>query len=471
MPRVLSNSRALIAIVAAAVIVFKAYDAWAFTFCRAKPDGETLQGFFITTERKTRLHLFSTGPDSGCQLRHDGGPTSDALSWTDGAVFVGVCRDPVTGRDWAMVYQAAGQHADLGFWSVDPVTRAVEHEYEETWTVWGLEEDQYGEVVADGACLARERRAGNALLLEAMLALRPDNASDLEGGDERQFNIPVGTSLSLATRVIPEDEVRRWLLDLNSVRPAVARFEGARYADEASRESWAVVQVLGTRLDEAPGVVLALDRARNEWRALYAVLPGGSKRRNFPMYDMVVSGDKLYATLCTYCSSWGNYDAFEIDLTTHQATRLETAPETGLDEEGNRTIHDIEQALTDLVENRFQTIKLTDSHGFNQFSLAYNRNKIAIDGLRMRLSLTRRDCNAHILDRFNSEMFKFVKNFVREYRTRTRTKKDEFVMMDLKIEIDEKDYISSDDLPTGRTLLYLPEEILRMKWEEHFSCR
>ena len=60
MPRVLSNSRVLIAAVAAAVIVFWAYDARAFTFCRAKPDGETIRGFFITTERKTRLHLFSS---------------------------------------------------------------------------------------------------------------------------------------------------------------------------------------------------------------------------------------------------------------------------------------------------------------------------------------------------------------------------------------------------------------------------
>ena len=114
------------------------------------------------------------------------------------------------------------------------------------------------------------------------------------------------------------------------LRPAlVARFEGVRYADEATRESWAVIQVLGTRLDEAPGVVLVLDRARNEWRALYEVLSGGSKRLNFPMYNMVMSGDKLYATLCTHCSSWGNYDDFEINLRTHRATRLATAPETG----------------------------------------------------------------------------------------------------------------------------------------------
>ena len=131
--------------------------------------------------------------------------------------------------------------------------------------------------------------------------------------------------------VIPEDEVHRWLFDLNSVRPKVARFEGARYADEASRESWSVIQVL--------------DRARNEWRAIYEVLSGESKRLNFPMYDMVVRGERLYATLCTYCSSWGDYDVFGIDLRTHRATRLATALETELDDEGNRTINDIEEEL------------------------------------------------------------------------------------------------------------------------------
>ena len=152
-----SMSKALVAVLVAA---FGACGAQAFTFCRAQPDGETIRGFFVTPERKTRVHLVSNGSDGGCRLRHDGGPASEPLSWTDAAMFVGVCRDPVTGRDWALVYRAAGQHADLGFWSVDPVTRSIEREYEEAWTVWGLEEDQHGEVVAGGACRARERKAG-----------------------------------------------------------------------------------------------------------------------------------------------------------------------------------------------------------------------------------------------------------------------------------------------------------------------
>ena len=244
-----------------------------------------------------------------------------------------------------MIYRAAGRHADLGFWSVDPEAGAIELEYEEPWTVWGLEEEQAGEVVADGACRARERQKGQALLLAAVSTLRPGTWGGREEPDVEQFDIPVGASVKLPTRVIPEEEVRRWLLALSAVRPAVVTFEGAHFADEGSRESWTVIQVLGTRLYEAPGIVLVLDRTRNEWRALYEVLSGSSKSLNFPMLRMVVSGDKLLASLCTDCSWWGRNDYFEIDLETHRATRLATEPQTGVDEEFNRTIPDIEDEL------------------------------------------------------------------------------------------------------------------------------
>ena len=320
-------------------------DAWAYTFCHGRPGGETIRGFFVSSEQKTRLHLFARKSSDGCRLRHDGGPVSEPLSWTDAAVFEGVCRDPVTGRDWAMIYRAAGQRAELGFWSVVPETGAIELEYEERWTVWGLEGEQLGEVVADGACRARERQDGQALLLDAVSALRSGTWGDREEPDEKQFDIPVGTSVELSTRVIPGAEVRRWLLALSAVRPAVVTFEGAHFADEASRESWTVIQVLGTRLHDAPGIVLVLDRTRNEWRALYEVLSGGSKRLSFPMLRMVVKGGKLLASLCTYCSWWGQNDHFEIDLRTHRATRLATKPQTGVDEEFNWKIPDIEDEL------------------------------------------------------------------------------------------------------------------------------
>ena len=133
------------------------------TFCLDMPGGETIRGYFVTPERKTRLHLFTKPSDGGCRLRHDGGPASEPNPSTEYAEFAGVCRDPATGRDWALVYRSAGQHADLEFWSVDSATRGVRLEHEEVWTVWGLEEEQRAEVVDGGECLARaERGAGTA---------------------------------------------------------------------------------------------------------------------------------------------------------------------------------------------------------------------------------------------------------------------------------------------------------------------
>ena len=86
----------------------------------------------------------------------------------------------------------------------------------------------------------------------------------------------------------------------------------------------------------------------------------------------------------------------------------------------------------------------------------------------MRLSLTRRDCNSHILGRFNLEMDKLVREFITKYGTRARRK--QYVMKDLRITIDGKNYTSSRALPTGRVFLHLPKEVLRMKWEEKLIC-
>ena len=329
----------------AALVLCAPVGVHAFTSCLDSPGGETIQGRFVTPERKTRLHLFAKPDDGGCLLRHDAGPASEPFGWADAAELVGVCRDSVTGRDWAVVYLAAGQHADLEFWSVDPETRTPRLEYREVWTVWGLEEEQREEVMEGGACRARERQAVQALLLEAMVALGTGNGGSATTPVEERFDIPMGASVELPARPIPEEAIRRWLLALSSAEPRIATFEGARYADAAARKSWTVIQVLGTRLYEAPGVVLVLDRTRNAWRALYEVLSGGSKNLNFPMLDMVVSGDKLFGSLCTYCDSWGSYDDFEIDLRTNRATRLAAAPDFGFEEEGNPTIRDIESEI------------------------------------------------------------------------------------------------------------------------------
>ena len=96
----------------------------------------------------------------------------------------------------------------------------------------------------------------------------------------------------------------------------------------------------------------------------------------------------------------------------------------------------------------FRTFELKDTHGFNQFTLIFNRTKIAIDGIRMRLSLTRRKCNAHVIDRFNSEMAGLIKKFTRQYSAGFET--TEYGMMDLRIRIDGKNFVWSDSVRTGQ---------------------
>ena len=88
--------------------------------------------------------------------------------------------------------------------------------------------------------------------------------------------------------------------------------------------------------------------------------------------------------------------------------------------------------------------------------------------MRMRLSLTRKECNAHILDRFNSDMARLIGNFKRRHSA--GLDRSEYFMMDLRIRIDGNHYLWSDDVRTGHAFLHLPREIHRMKLEEKLNC-
>ena len=123
---------------------------------------------------------------------------------------------------------------------------------------------------------------------------------------------------------------------------------------------------------------------------------------------------------------------------------------------------------TDWQRRRFRIFGLKDTHGYSRFTLIYNRRKVAIDGARMRPSLTRRECNAHILDRFNSDIATLIGDFTRKHSAGLET--TEYFMMDLRIQIDGNHYIWSDDVRAGHDFLHLPGEIHRMKWEEKFNC-
>ena len=136
--------------------------------------------------------------------------------------------------------------------------------------------------------------------------------------------------------------MRRWL---PALKDAVT-LEGAEYADDAGRKAWFVVQILGTTLCDAEGVVLLFDRRRQSWRTIYDVPSGCTKVLNNPMRRMVVKGDLLLASICSECDGWGylyQYRDYVVNLRTFRATVLD--PEDGLmlpEDHENPVLHEFD---------------------------------------------------------------------------------------------------------------------------------
>ena len=261
--------------------------------------------------QETRF-LLAPDADRGCTVRHEGGDAVNVGNIWTGAHLAGVCRDSETGRDHAILHASAGQHSDVQIWAVDPATGSAVMLHSEAWVdslypsgqEWGLN----FLIAADGACHWRERQDAHQSFKAAMAALRI--GADLEV-DGSEFDLP--------TRPVPAETVRRWLPVLKNA----ATLEGAVYADEAGREAWLVVQVLGRTLCDAEGLVLLFDRQRKSWMTIYDVPSGCSKTLNFPMRRMVVKGDRLFASICWSCSGWGYYRDHVIDLRSFHATSLD----------------------------------------------------------------------------------------------------------------------------------------------------
>ena len=102
-----------------------------------------------------------------------------------------------------------------------------------------------------------------------------------------------------------------------------------------------------------------------------------------------------------------------------------------------------------------------------QFTLTYNRNKVAIQGYMMDLSLQRKKCSAHILDRFNKDMKTFISTHKQGLKKNLTWKK---TIETLEIQIDGENYFLKGRSPAGMAFLSLPREITRMKWEEKLNC-
>jgi len=286
-------------------------------------DAWSLRGFFVDSARPTRMFLrLLPDEDYGhhrCFLQHEDGPVHSVGFWDSDVVdFAGLCRDPVSGRDHAVVSKTgtgSGSIPSTQYWSVHPDTQQLTLEYSENHSGDAGDNVDCG---ADGRCLWRQQKAARAVFDDAMAALR----AGIELEDEA-LDIAVGDSLLLPTRPLSAETVQHWLHALRTHAAAFATIETLDFSENAPGQPWRLVQILGRELCSAPGVVLVHDTRSGQWHSLYAVPSGCSKVLNFPLLDMVITGDTLLASACTDSHYWGAYGAFAIDLKTHRITRVE----------------------------------------------------------------------------------------------------------------------------------------------------
>ena len=100
--------------------------------------------------------------------------------------------------------------------------------------------------------------------------------------------------------------------------------------------------------------------------------------------------------------------------------------------------------------------------------LTYNKNRVAIKGYQMDLSLDRKECNAHIITRFNKETSHLIRDALKGKEMKDTVKKKEIDTVE--IQINKKSYFTKFSSKVAQTFLYYPKEVLRMKWEEKFNC-
>ena len=266
----------------------------------------------------------------------------------DNFEFQTLCRDPVTGLDHAVFFRSPGgaspgevvymnydSHRGTFVESFADISDPEFHDYIDEGSRAAAPRTLGRGRADDGTCLWRDKKRAHETFKTAMAVLRIGKSVELSAYDPAQtYHLPV--------RALDGEAVRKWLQALNGI----VTFEGAVYADDAGRDSWLIVQVLGTRLWDADGAVLLLDRRNGTWRTIYDVASGGSKQLSFPMRGMVVKGDRLFVSLCTNCEWWGEYGDFVVDLHSNVVLPLDRDTEAARPrEESNPLLQDVHRSL------------------------------------------------------------------------------------------------------------------------------
>ena len=108
------------------------------------------------------------------------------------------------------------------------------------------------------------------------------------------------------------------------------------------------------------------------------------------------------------------------------------------------------------------------STALKKFTLTYNRKQVAIKGYMMDLSMKRKKCNAHIIDRFNQDIKKMLKTNKKSLKKNMERQKKGIET--LEVQIGSQTYFLDGRSGAGLRFLSLPREITRMKWEEKLNC-
>ena len=106
---------------------------------------------------------------------------------------------------------------------------------------------------------------------------------------------------------------------------------------------------------------------------------------------------------------------------------------------------------------------LTVKAPFKTMTLNYDQKKISLKGYQLDLSLKRKNCNGHILDRFKWKMEKLLES---KTLLKTRTEKES-----LEIQFNGRKLFAPPRSKEAMLLLNLPIEVQRMKLEGIFVCR
>ena len=134
----------------------------------------------------------------------------------------------------------------------------------------------------------------------------------------------------------------------------------------------------------------------------------------------------------------------------------------------NNTFHSTQNHQNPTLDIEPTSHTLIVQTALKTWTLTYSKKQVAINGYMMDLSLKRKKCNTHIIDRFNKTIQKIIKtnqkHLTKNLKLENQTKET------LQITLDGKIYFTNGRLKPGAIFLSLPGEILRMKWEENLNC-